>query len=132
ESTAWLWLTTEVRRIADRIIEDREAALRQALRPPARHLPEEARPESAAAAAPRRRPVESASNGAATEAAESARQEAAEARKAAGGRSPTPLPARSRADEIRDSVRAAEDRDRSEDSTPVATPEAKRVRHRAR
>jgi hypothetical protein len=41
DSTAWLWLTTEVRRIADRIVEEREAALRSALRPPARHLAEE-------------------------------------------------------------------------------------------
>ncbi len=133
ESTAWLWLTTEVRRIADRIIEDREVALRQALRPPVRHLPEEERPEPAARAAPRRRPVEAASNGAATEAAESERQEAAVAREAETGRSPTPLPARSRADQIRDSVRASEDADRSEDrSTSAARPEAKRVRHRAR
>jgi hypothetical protein len=41
DSTAWLWLTTEVRRIADGIVEEREAALRSALRPPARHLAEE-------------------------------------------------------------------------------------------
>jgi hypothetical protein len=46
DSTAWLWLTTEVRRIADRIIEERESALRSALRPPARHLPEQAPPET--------------------------------------------------------------------------------------
>ena len=38
DSTAWLWLTTEVRRIADRIAEDRAAALRRAVRPPARHI----------------------------------------------------------------------------------------------
>ncbi len=40
DSTAWLWLTTEVRRIADRIVEERELALRRALRPPARHISE--------------------------------------------------------------------------------------------
>jgi hypothetical protein len=38
DSTAWLWLTTEVRRIADRIVEERAAALRRAVRPPARHI----------------------------------------------------------------------------------------------
>jgi hypothetical protein len=38
DSTAWLWLTTEVRRIADRIAEERAAALRRAVRPPARHI----------------------------------------------------------------------------------------------
>jgi hypothetical protein len=38
DSTAWLWLTTEVRRIADRIAEDQAAALRRAVRPPARHI----------------------------------------------------------------------------------------------
>lgn len=127
QSTAWLWLTTEVRRIADRIIEDREAALRQALRPPARHLPEEERPEPAAE--PGRRPVEATADGAGAEAAESERQEAAEAREAERGQSPTPLAARSRADEIRDSLRSSDDEDRS---TPAAGPEAKRVRHRAR
>jgi len=40
-STAWLWLTTEVRRIADRIVEERAAALRRAVRPPARHISEQ-------------------------------------------------------------------------------------------
>ena len=67
DSTAWLWLTTEVRRIADRIIEEREAALRSALRPPARHLPEEepavdvpadARPEARAADTERQQQAE--------------------------------------------------------------------------
>jgi hypothetical protein len=38
DSTAWLWLTTEVRRIADRIVEERATALRRAVRPPARHV----------------------------------------------------------------------------------------------
>jgi hypothetical protein len=38
DSTAWLWLTTEVRRIADRIADDQAAALRRAVRPPARHI----------------------------------------------------------------------------------------------
>ncbi len=38
ESTAWLWLMTEVRRMADRIVEEREGALRRAVRPPARHV----------------------------------------------------------------------------------------------
>jgi hypothetical protein len=38
DSTAWLWLTTEVRRIAERIVEERATALRRAIRPPARHV----------------------------------------------------------------------------------------------
>ena len=38
DSTAWLWLTNEVRRIAERIAEERAAALRRAVRPPARHI----------------------------------------------------------------------------------------------
>jgi hypothetical protein len=85
QSTAWLWLTTEVRRIADRIVEDRETALRRALRPPARHLPEDAVPESRAA--------------------ETERQQ--EAEEAANPEAPRPMPARSRAEEIRDQVRAS-------------------------
>ena len=87
DSTAWLWLTTEVRRIADRILEEREAALRTALRPPARHLPDE---EPAAALA-----------------AETERQEAAEETLSLHLEDAGPMPARTRADEIRDSVRAA-------------------------
>ncbi len=85
QSTAWLWLTSEVRRIANRIIEDREAALHRALRPPARHLPEDLPAEAAAEAA-----------------AETERQEVAEE-----SNPPRPMPARSRADEIRESVRAS-------------------------
>jgi hypothetical protein len=81
ESTAWLWLTSEVRRMANRIVEDREAALHRALRPPARHLPDDLPAEAAA---------------------ETERQEVAE-RAAA----PRPRPARTRAEEIRDSVRAS-------------------------
>lgn len=40
-TTAWLWLSTEIRRIAEHIVEERTTALRRAIRPPARHLPEE-------------------------------------------------------------------------------------------
>ena len=43
ESTAWLWLTTEVRRIADRIVAERDAALQRAVRPPARHVSDDPR-----------------------------------------------------------------------------------------
>ncbi|HEX5396802.1 MAG TPA: hypothetical protein VFX74_06870, partial [Candidatus Limnocylindria bacterium] len=87
DSTAWLWLTTEVRRIADRIVEEREAALRTALRPPARHLPEE--------------------EPAAVEAAETERQETAEETLSLQLEDAGPMPARTRAEEIRDSVRAS-------------------------
>ena len=38
ESTAHLWLTTEVRRIADRIVEDRELVVRRAVRSAPRHV----------------------------------------------------------------------------------------------
>ena len=38
DSTAHLWLTTEVRRIAERIVEDRASALRRAVRTAPRHL----------------------------------------------------------------------------------------------
>ncbi|HET8587155.1 MAG TPA: hypothetical protein VFM74_04695, partial [Candidatus Limnocylindria bacterium] len=85
QSTAWLWLTSEVRRIADRIVEDRETALRRALRPPARHLPEEVAPEPPAL--------------------ETERQQ--EAEEAATSEPPRPMPARTRAEEIRDQVRAS-------------------------
>jgi hypothetical protein len=38
DSTAHLWLTTEVRRIAERIVEDRASALRRAVRTAPRHV----------------------------------------------------------------------------------------------
>ena len=49
DSTAWLWLTTEVRRIADRIVDEHGAALRRAVRPPARHVSDEPSPAPATA-----------------------------------------------------------------------------------
>jgi hypothetical protein len=88
QSTAWLWLTTEVRRIADRIIDDRDVALRRALRPPARHLPEDL-PESQ------------------TEETERQEQAAEEASSADVPPAVRPMPARTRAEEIRDQVRAS-------------------------
>lgn len=51
DSTAWLWLTTEVRRIADRIVEERAAALRRAVRPPARHISDQPAATAVAAVA---------------------------------------------------------------------------------
>jgi len=77
DSTAWLWLTTEVRRIADRIVEEREGALRRAVRPPARHVSDgpTATPQPAELAAPADVPG-------------------------------TPSPQRSRADDVREAVRA--------------------------
>ena len=41
DSTATMWLTTEVRRIADRIVEDRELTLRRAVRAAPRHVTDE-------------------------------------------------------------------------------------------
>jgi hypothetical protein len=41
DSTAHLWLTTEVRRIAERIVEDRELAVRRAVRSAPRHVVDE-------------------------------------------------------------------------------------------
>ena len=41
DSTAFLWLTTEVRRIAERIVEDRELAVRRAVRSAPRHVSDE-------------------------------------------------------------------------------------------
>ena len=41
DSTAYLWLTTEVRRIAERIVEDRALALRRAVRAAPRHIADE-------------------------------------------------------------------------------------------
>jgi hypothetical protein len=38
DSTATMWLTTEVRRIAERIVEDRELTLRRAVRSAPRHV----------------------------------------------------------------------------------------------
>jgi hypothetical protein len=74
ESTAHLWLTTEVRRIAERIIEERELALRRAVRLAPRHVDDAA--SSASVEVPMERP---------------------------------PMEPRSRADEIRDRVRATLD-----------------------
>ncbi|MGH2444512.1 MAG: HAD family hydrolase [Candidatus Limnocylindria bacterium] len=77
DSTAHLWLTTEVRRIAERMVEDRELTLRRAVRSAPRHVSDEPSP------APMDAPMEGPE--------QEPEQE--------------PMPARSRADEIRDSVR---------------------------
>jgi hypothetical protein len=44
QSTAHLWLTTEVRRIAERIVEDRQVALRRAVRNAPTHVADEPSP----------------------------------------------------------------------------------------
>jgi len=41
DSTAYLWLTTEVRRIAEKMVEDRELVLRRAVRTAPRHVADE-------------------------------------------------------------------------------------------
>ncbi|MGH2427444.1 MAG: HAD family hydrolase [Candidatus Limnocylindria bacterium] len=79
ESTAHLWLTTEVRRIADRIVEDRELVLRRAVRQAPRHVTDQ--PATTPTDAPMEEPE-----------AEPAPES-------------EPMPARSHADEVRDSVR---------------------------
>lgn len=52
DSTAHLWLTTEVRRIAERIVEERAIALRRAVRAAPRHIGEVAPPATAPTGAP--------------------------------------------------------------------------------
>jgi len=83
DSTAYLWLTTEVRRIAEKIVEEREVVLRRAVRTAPGHVSDE--PAPTPTDAPMQRPDEGP--------------------KPADG----PLPERSRADEIRDRVRSALD-----------------------
>ena len=107
DSTAFLWLTSEVRRIAEGIVEDRELAMRRAVRSAPRHV------SDAPATTPTDEPM-----------AELA-QPPAPAASPAPGSSDGPMPARSRADEIRDAVRRSMgDAERSE---PVARPESERV-----
>lgn len=80
DSTAWLWLTTEVRHIADRIVAERDAALRSAVRPPARHVNDVPRPAVSEPAPPPMMPQSVVP--------------------------PATEPSRSRADELRDQIRA--------------------------
>jgi haloacid dehalogenase-like hydrolase len=103
ESTAWLWLTTEVRRIADRIVAERDAALQRAVRPPARHVSDE--PRLPLAGQPLVRPAEVAIP--------------------ADPADPPAAPPRSRADELRDTVRASMEssEDAEEDQIEVRWPE---------
>jgi hypothetical protein len=75
DSTAHLWLMTEVRRIAQRMVEDRDLALRRAVRSAPRHVSDQ--PASTPTDAPMQTPDPSTG----------------------------PMPARSHADEIRDVVR---------------------------
>lgn len=84
DSTAYLWLTTEVRRIAERIVEDRELAVRRAVRGAPRHVSDE--PATTPTDAPLEQPTAGPTQTAAT---------------------PSEEPMRSRADEIRDRVRAS-------------------------
>jgi hypothetical protein len=77
DSTAYLWLTTEVRRIAEKIVEDRELVLRRAVRTAPRHVSDE--PAATPTDAPMDLPEPE----------------------------PSPSPVRSRAEAIRDQVRAS-------------------------
>ena len=83
DSTAYLWLTTEVRRIAEKIVEDRELVLRRAVRTAPRHVSDEP------ATTPTDTPMETPEQEPAPEPA------------------PEPVVGRSRADEIREQVRAS-------------------------
>ena len=97
DSTAFLWLHSEVRRIAEGIVEDRELAMRRAVRSAPRHVSDE--PATTPTDAPMAQPAPEPPDG--------------------------PMPARSRADEIRDAVR----RSLSDEPVPVADPrpESERV-----
>ena len=99
DSTAFLWLHSEVRRIAEGMVEDRELAMRRAVRSAPRHVSDE--PATTTTDAPMAKP------------------------QPAPGASVRPMPARSRADEIRDAVR----RSLSDEPVPVADPrpESERV-----
>ena len=87
DSTAHLWLTCEVRRIAERIVEDRELTIRRAVRSAPRHVDDQP------TTTPTDEPMEQPDQG--------PRQRDA---------APRP-PARTRADEIREQVRSALDED---------------------
>lgn len=97
DSTAYLWLTTEVRRIAEKIVEDRELSIRRAVRAAPRHV------DDAPAAAPTDAPMEQPDEG--------PRQDTA-----------SEPPARTRAEAIRDQVRAALD-DGEVQTEPASDPE---------
>ncbi len=92
DSTAYLWLTTEVRRIAEKIVEERELVLRRAVRTAPRHVAD------TPGTTPTDAPMELTSQPAAA-----------------------PAPSRSRADEIRDQVRASLE---EADAPPDASDEA--------
>jgi hypothetical protein len=94
DSTAHLWLTTEVRRIAERIVEERAIALRRAVRAAPRHIGEVHAP----AATPTDAPMDE------------LRPEPSDADR--------PTPARPRADEIRDAVRRSLAADSAGDDGP--------------
>lgn len=98
DSTAFMWLTTEVRRIAEKIVEDRELSLRRAIRAAPRHVDDQP------AAMPTDAPMEQPDR---------------------GPRQPDAViepPARTRADEIREQVRSALDED-DRVGTPAADEE---------
>jgi hypothetical protein len=94
DSTAHLWLTTEVRRIARRMVEDRAMALRRAVRAAPTHVSDEA--ASTPTDAPMEEPMQE--------------------------REPAPMPGRSRADDIRDSVRRSLDDADATTETEVLPP----------
>ena len=100
DSTAFLWLRSEVRRIAEGILEERELAMRRAVRSAPRHVSDE--PASTPTDAPMARPAPS-------------------PEPATGS-----MPARSRADEIRDAVRRSL-ADEPAVPAPDTVPESERV-----
>ena len=92
DSTAYLWLTTEVRRIADKIVEERETALRRAVRRAPRHV------DDAPAPTPTDEPME---------------------QPEVGPRQDREAAARSASDELRDRIRRRLDADGEDQPAPA-------------
>ncbi|HVM25344.1 MAG TPA: HAD family hydrolase [Candidatus Limnocylindrales bacterium] len=92
DSTAYLWLTTEVRRIADKIVEERETALRRAVRRAPRHV------DDAPAPTPTDEPME---------------------QPEVGPRQDREAAARSASDELRDRIRRRLDADGEDEPAPA-------------
>lgn len=107
DSTAYLWLTTEVRRIADRIVEEREDAVRRAVRAAPRHIPDQ--PAAEPVTTPTDQPLEQPTAG----------PTQTDAPADAAGRAAEPTP--SRADQIRERVRLSLD-DADGERSPASEP----------
>ncbi len=105
DSTAHMWLTSEVRRIAERIVEERAIALRRAVRAAPRHVGDVAPPASTSTDAPM--------------------EEAAGAPHSERRITDPPGPPSLRVEEIREAIRHALDDADLPEPGPVARPEAR-------